>query len=208
MAENIFMGILSFFKIFGLVPYWTNSKQSNQLVLQKVNVVIMLLILLVYWLAVIQSFWTQTINENMISKVSNWMQLIINALSFTTILLRATLAVKIFKRIHSISEKIDAKLSEFSIKINRLHLSAIICVAVGLFSIYLAFLVSFDCYVNLFKYNISSKIYWTITIFPMIIYSASICYAICLFTCIYFRIQVCNKILKHEIKLRFVHVSR
>ena len=204
MAKSLFLIILGFFKLFGLVPYWTFAKSGSQLALQKVNVFIVLTLLVIYWIAIIQSFWTQVANRDSISKVSNWMQLIVNAISLSTILLRPIIAVKIFKRIHTLFEQVDGKLSEFGIKLKNRHL--IICVAFSItfFAIYVTFIVFFDFYVSLIKYNFYSRIYWTISIFPMIIYSAAIWYALCLFICIFFRIKFCNKIMKSELKLRFV----
>lgn len=202
--RKIFIVILCFFKPFGLVPYCTIPKVSGQFVLQKFNVLIIMGLLTVYWIAVIKSFFIESTNTDMISKVSNWMQLVINSITITVILLRPILGAKTFKRILSKCEMIDQKLSEFPIKMKNKQLLACIAIAIGSFAFYLIFLVSFDYYVSLIKYRVYTRIYWFITNFPMIIYSAGIWYAFCLFINVYFRIKFGNKLLKHEIKYRFV----
>ena len=201
---NILVLVMCFFKPFGLVPYSTISKVSNQLDLQRLNVAIILGLLIVYWTAVIKSFWMQTINKDMMSKVSNWMQLIINTIALTTVLLRPIVAAEIFKEIYLLLLKIDGKLDEFPMKIKKKQCFAIVIAAIAFFVFYMTFLISFDYYVMTIRHKAFTKTYWSITIFPMIVYSAVIWYAFCLFISIYFRIKHCNKILKHEFMMRLV----
>lgn len=191
--------------MFGLVPYWY-LKDTDQLAVKYSNVMVLVVLLMIYWIGVIQSFWTNVPNTYVISKVSNWMQLIINAISCSIILTRPILAKRIFKKMHQLFLKIDGKLAEFPIKMKNTRLLASIGFAILFFTIYMLYVISFDFYVTTFKYNIFTEYYWIITMFPMIIYSAGIWYAFCLFTFIYYSIKFCNEMLKQKIKARLVRI--
>ena len=195
---------MKFFRFFGLVPYSNIAASSDQLDLRKGNVIFIIILVLIYWSAVLQTFWTLPKNNDMISKVSNWMQLIINTIALTTVLLRPIVAAEIFKEIYLLLLKIDGKLDEFPMKIKKKQCFAIVIAAIAFFVFYMTFLISFDYYVMTIRHKAFTKTYWSITIFPMIVYSAVIWYAFCLFISIYFRIKHCNKILKHEFMMRLV----
>lgn len=204
--SSLFLWICGFFKCFCLVPFWRVSKNNDLLVLQQGSAIFNVTFVFGYWIGVVQSFRTNTSNKETISRVSNWMQLIMNAITLTVIILRPVLAQKIFKKINYLILKIDKKLDESPIKIKNGRLITSVLLAISFFVIYMTFLICFDVYVLLIKYKISSHLYWFLTILPKIIYCAGIWYAVCTFLCIYFRILACNEILKHEIKSRFVSI--
>lgn len=105
--------ILKFFKLFGLVP----NKMGGRMLLSRAYAATIITALFIYWSVLLLSFWLpHGSTSNKISVISNWIQLLVNAITLSITLSYPIIASQIVPRIRDLFSHFDKKVEELGVQ--------------------------------------------------------------------------------------------
>lgn len=151
-----------------------------------------------HWIAVIVSLFLYHPKQNVLTNISNYLQLILNSCTLTTSLINPILKNSVYQRILKILKLFDSNISTLGLnleykKTNLRHMLAFVAVI-----LYITYMISYDLFNSAYIRSSISLPYFTITRIPRIIYFLALCNAVCLLHSINWRFKLINKILKSE----------
>ncbi|KAL1395342.1 hypothetical protein pipiens_011325 [Culex pipiens pipiens] len=183
-----------FYYILGLMPY---QVKGSRIKLSKSLCCAIGAFVTLYWISMIISIVTRTYVNDRISRISNYFQLISNAIMLTTLLVNPMFKLNGFAEIIRALNKFEDELNKDSIYPNyATHIRWNIGIITGVFLLLLA-MTTFDCYVTVFSGHITFE-YWLITIFPNLVNVLAVTQAILLLLYISSRFRILNELLLLE----------
>uniref|UniRef100_A0A336LH03 Gustatory receptor n=1 Tax=Culicoides sonorensis TaxID=179676 RepID=A0A336LH03_CULSO len=189
--------ILKFFKFLGLVPNVVQSRMP----LSRVYSATIITGLFVYWAVLLLSFWIPHGKvSNKISVISNWIQLLVNAITLSITLSYPIISAALVCRINDLFQHFDKKVEELGVDINFQKMSRTIVIIIGLLVAYNSYMLCYDLYVTYFLTSVSNLWYWALTFMPLFLYSFAMCGALCVLLLLHFRFKTLNQLLSREIK--------
>jgi gustatory receptor len=173
-------------------------KQKKETI-RRFGVFIVLLLVLVFWLEFVEIFTHNEQNFDQLSKLSNWIQLLINGLALTVIVFTVISCpigeiVQRFRKFDSIVLKINEKPME--------KFSTVALINVLVTVSFLVYKAAFEVYVLIAKYQIMNSLYWIVSFVPSVVQSLALCVVSCILLAFYARLKLVRKVLKNE-KLSF-----
>jgi gustatory receptor len=165
-------------------------------------VLVIMTFLIVYWIGLVESFWSNRKGNDNISVISNWIQLIINGFTLAVVQIYPIAEVRTVENIKGIIVNFDAKLAEFGIKVDYKKINLCVGVSISLFILFFIYMAVYDFYVSLVMYKLYTILYWFITFIPLMVYSSALCFAFCILIFIYYRLKIINKILRNELSFK------
>lgn len=164
------------FTIFFAVPILSVKPEDSGL--NQIKRIVILIALGAFWGGIVISFVREHQNNDQISLISNWIQLLANAVALTTTLFYCANKHTDLNNILGGFEKIDKQLRQIGQTIDyRAHLKTgnkIIWAVI----IVLATVIEFDFYVTITLYQMISVWYWSLWIFPLICYSMALLHTV------------------------------
>ncbi|XP_055711542.1 putative gustatory receptor 28b [Phlebotomus papatasi] len=196
------------FCFFGINPWYRKLGKQTE---GKKNVeqgaispIIVTIMLLVYWCGIIISFFMNHKANDKISAISNIIQLLLNGIALTTVLINVLLRFQLFDDIvmgfHVIDENLKGvgKSLKYS---NSVISSRNIVIAFGS---YLALSICFDCYVVIIKYEMAPFWYWVVSTLPSVIYSLSMLQSMFIIAWISTRCNKLNALLRFDSQANYL----
>ncbi|XP_058124448.1 putative gustatory receptor 2a [Anopheles ziemanni] len=183
-----------FYRLVGLSPFELNASRVR---LSKPLCCAVGGFVTFYWTSMVSSIATSDHGNDRISRISNYFQLISNAIMLTTILLSPAFKLRNFAELVRGLRKLEQDLTKASIMTNFRQMTRW---NVGIIAGTITFLVlmtSFDCYVTVFKGMIRVD-YWIITILPQFINVIAVTQVILLLLYINGRFRLLNQMLQDE----------
>lgn len=194
--DNTLLIVLKLFKLFGFVPY--SIVANKKITLQKYYIAVVTTFLAVYWMGLIESFWSIDGSSDKLSVISNWIQLIANGLSMTIILV-SSMNVKTLNTIRMSITNFDSGIREMGLKINNRRINLIVVANFTCYILFFFYMASYEIYVVLIRYKFYSVYYWIITFIPVVLYTMALSFAFCLLIAIYYRLKLTSNVLKDEL---------
>lgn len=183
-----------FYRILGLLPYDT---KSSRIKLSKPLCCGIGTFITLYWTSLVISIATRVYGNDRISRISNYFQLISNAIMLTTLLISPAFKVKIFAEIIRSLKKFEDELKKDSINPNyTVQVRWNIGIITGII-ILLIGTTTFDCYVTVFNGYVNFD-YWLITIFPHLVNVIAITKPVLLLLYVNSRFKILNELLLME----------
>ncbi|XP_059617717.1 putative gustatory receptor 28b [Phlebotomus argentipes] len=194
------------FRFFGVNPNYkkVGNGKNVEIVQDKIGIIVVTVFLVIYWGAIVMSFFLEHRGNDRISSISNMIQLILNGLSLTTILINTLMKYRTFADVISGFQVIDENLRSVgkSIRYNRsLITSRTILI---LFGSYLILSVCFDGYVTVLRYKMNPIWYWAVATLPSVIYSLSLLQSMFLINWISTRCHLINSILRLDGRAKYL----
>lgn len=196
------------FCFFGINPWYRKlGKQSEgrkDVDKGSISPIVVTSLLLMYWCGIITSFFTEHRANDKISAISNIIQLLLNGIALTTVLVNVLLRYQLFDDIvmgfHGIDENLKGvgKSLKYS---NSLTWARNILIAFGS---YLVLSVCFDCYVIIIKYEMSPFWYWVVSTLPSVIYSLSMLQSMFIISWISTRCNKLNALLRLDCRANYL----
>ncbi|XP_052896933.1 putative gustatory receptor 2a [Anopheles moucheti] len=185
---------VKFYRLIGLAPFELNT---NRVRLSKPFCCAVGGFVTLYWTAMVSSIATSNHANDRISRISNYFQLITNAIMLTAILLTPTFRLRNFAEVIRALRKLEFDLQKDSIGSNFGRMARWnIGIVLGTLGVLL--LVSgFDCYVTVFRGAIRVD-YWIITILPQFVDVIAVTQVILLLLYINGRFRLLNQLLEEE----------
>lgn len=156
--------------------------------------------LVAYWISVILSFFLSNIKQDILSQISNYLQLVLNTCTLTVFLINILLVKKnyVYGQILKFLKQFDSNISTLGIKLeykrnNYQHIFAFMAI-----SIFVGYLLLYDILMAVYAYKNINPQYFTISRLARAIYYIGICKAMFLLHSINWRFKFINKILKSE----------
>lgn len=188
------------------VFFLNKSSKSNQIfglnfnLVSKIRNITLFIFLVCYWISVILSFFLSNIKQDILSQISNYLQLVLNTCTLTVFLINTTLAKKnyVYEQILKFLKQFDSNISTLGIKLeykrnNYQHIFAFIAIL-----IYVVYLVMYDILITIYVYGNMNPQYFTISRLARAIYYIGMCKAMFILHSINWRFKFINKILKSE----------
>ncbi|XP_063704337.1 uncharacterized protein LOC134833812 [Culicoides brevitarsis] len=196
--ESGYVKILKFFKIFGLVP---NQLNEPNLVISRRYASLIIIFLTFYWAVLLLSFWVPHGKDvNKISVISNWIQLLFNAVTLSVALGYPIVASPIVSRIRNLFANFDQKVAANGVEGDSRKISRKIGFIVGPLVTFNSYMLVYDLYVTCFHTAVSHFWYWLLTFLPLFVYSFGVGAALCVLTHLRARFKILNKQLLREIR--------
>lgn len=189
------------------VFFSNNSFKSNVIfglnhnLVTKARNIIITIFLVAYWISVILSFFISNIKQDILSQISNYLQLLLNTCTLTVLLMNITLVKKkyVFDQILKFLKQFDSNISalmgiklEYK-RINYQHIFALLVIL-----IYVVYLVVYDILMNIYVYKDLNLEYFTISRMARAVYYVGLCKTMFILHSINWRFKFINKILKSE----------
>lgn len=189
--------ILKFFKLFGLVP----NKMGGRMLLSRAYAATIITALFIYWSVLLLSFWLpHGSTSNKISVISNWIQLLVNAITLSITLSYPIIASQIVPRIRDLFSHFDKKVEELGVQCHFRKVSRTVGFIVCSLVMFNSYMLCYDLYVTYFLTAVSNLWYWFLTFIPLFVYSFAMCAALCVLLLLHFRFKTLNQLLSREIK--------
>lgn len=189
--------VLKFFKFFGLVP----NQMQSRMPLSRIYAATVITALFIYWSVLLLSFWLpHGKTTNQISVISNWIQLLVNAITLSITMSYPIIALQIVPRIRDLFNHFDKKVEELGVDLNFRQNSRTIGLIIFSLVIFNSYMFCFDLYVTYFLTAVSHLWYWFLTFLPLFFYSFAMCGALCVLLLLNFRFKTLNQLLSREIK--------
>lgn len=154
--------------------------------------------LFVYWIGVFSSFVLYNRQQDVLTKLSNNLQLMLNTCALTVCLVNSVLKNNVYNQILKCLKQYDSNISILGLnleykKSNYCHILTFIAIV-----IYLVYMVAYDIFISIYVQEYILVPYFIITRFSRIIYYLAMCKVMCLLHSINWRFRLINKILKSE----------
>ncbi|XP_055604426.1 gustatory and pheromone receptor 32a-like [Uranotaenia lowii] len=180
--------------MIGIIPY---DMKNTRIRLSKMLCCAIGTFITFYWTSMIICIVTKTYGNDRISRISNYFQLISNAIMLTTLLISPVFKLKIFAEIVHMLKKFEDELSKDSIHPNyTLQMRWNIGIIIGVIGLLMS-ITSFDCYVTVFNGFVTFE-YWLITIFPHVVNVITVIQPITLLSYANTRFRILNELLMLE----------
>lgn len=190
--------ILKFFKALGMVP---NQINVPRMPISRPYATSIITFLFFYWAVLLLSFWLpHGKTSNQISVISNWIQLLFNAITLSITLTYPIIASQIVPRIRDLFNHFDKKVVELGVESNLQKMSKIIYFIGCSLILFNSYMMCYDLYVTYFLTSVSHFWYWLLTFLPLFMYSFGICAALSVLLLLHFRFKTLNQLLSHEVK--------
>lgn len=156
------------------------------------------IVLFIYWIGVFSSFVLYKPHEDVLTKISNNLQLILNTCALTVCLVNSMLKNNVYIQILKCLKQFDSNISILGLKLeykktNYRHILGFIAIV-----IYLVYLITYDILISIYVHGYILIPYFIITRFSKIIYYLAMFKVMCLLHSINRRFRLINKILKAE----------
>ncbi|XP_035906314.1 putative gustatory receptor 2a [Anopheles stephensi] len=185
---------VKFYRLVGLAPFELNTSHVR---LSKPFCCAVGGFVTLYWTAMVSSIATSNHANDRISRISNYFQLITNAIMLTAILLMPAFRLRNFAEVTRALRKLEHDLQKDSLGSNFRRMVrwnvGIVCGTLGV----LVLATGFDCYVTVFRGSIRAD-YWIITILPQFVNVIAVTQAILLLLYINGRFRMLNRLLVEE----------
>lgn len=190
--------LVSFSKMDEEQVFFSTKKLKSTASTPSVSKNITTIFLFFYWISVISSFILYNEKGDILTKISNNLQLILNTCALTVCLINSVLRNNVYNLILKCLKQFDSSIASLGLnvefkKTNTRHISAF--VGIG---IYLVYLVLYDIFVSIYVHKYILLPYFIISRFSRIIYYIALCKVMCLLHSINWRFRLINKILKAE----------
>lgn len=155
--------------------------------------------LFVYWIGVFSSFVIYNRHQDVLTKLSNNLQLILSTCALTVCLVNPVFKNNVYNQILKCLKQYDTNISILGFNLeyktaNSCHILAFIAIL-----IYLVYMISYDILINIYvQEDIFLVPYFIITRFSRIVYYLAMGKVMCLLHSINCRFQLINKILQSE----------
>lgn len=164
----------------------------------RINKNLIKIFLFIYWIGVFSSFILYNRQQDVLTKISNNLQLILNTCALTVCLVNPVLKNNVYIQILKCLKQYDANISILGLKLeykktNFRHILAFFAIV-----IYLVYLVTYDIFISIYVHEYILIPYFIITRFSKIIYYLAMFKVMCLLHSINRRFRLINKILKAE----------
>lgn len=171
MVEE-FRNLLFIFKYFGVTPI--TYRHNTKLCLKPSYKSIVILLISLIWSGVTLSFFWPMGNHQIITAISNKIQLLANSVTITTTLYGSVKNYILFETILEKIDFIEGYMTKIYIKIDfvqwrRKYIQMLIS-----YLSYLIFAVIYDYNVSIIIYNRFTLWYWMLTTVPFVVYSAAL----------------------------------
>lgn len=184
------------FTFFGAVPIYKVAENDEKPKIKIGTVAIIAVFLIVYWTGVVFTFFIDKHLNDKISMISNWIQMLGNSFALTVMLVCTATKALDFHHILEQFERIDQNLIAIGHNIDyNLHLrkSKLITFA-HLAS--LAAIMTYDFYITIDMYEMTSVWYWVVSVTPLFFYSMGLYQAMFTIYWIKIRCSLMNQTLK------------
>lgn len=184
------------YRFLGIAPVFNKDPHSHKIRIVPAVLLIKVLALIVFWIGVVFTFLIGTHQNDKISVISNWIQMLGNAIAMSTTLICATIKCKDLDNILTQFEKIDSTISsighnvDYSNHLKKSKFITLLCL------VCFASVFSFDFYVTIDMYSMTSIWYWVVSIMPLFFYGMGLLQAIFMISWIKYRCRLMNTILK------------
>lgn len=177
----------------GLSPF-KNTRNNLNLKLSVPQSCGIVLAVLLYWLGVGMTFLIDRSNSYKLSVISNWIQIIANAIALTVAGTNSLVRELTVNSIIKSFEKIDAELSYLKIELNYGSYTKKYRIVLLFCSILLLSTTIFDFVVSLYLFKKFRFWYWFVTILPLIVYTLALSQAFFIIGFIKQRFQLINQV--------------
>ncbi|XP_050074791.1 gustatory receptor for bitter taste 66a-like [Anopheles maculipalpis] len=185
---------VKFYRLIGLAPFELNT---NRVRLSKPFCCAVGGFVTLYWTAMVSSIATSNHANDRISRISNYFQLITNAIMLTAILLMPAFRLRNFAEVTRALRKLELDLQKDSLGSNfRRMVRWNVGIVLGTVGV-LLMATGFDCYVTVFRGSIRVD-YWIITILPQFVNVIAVTQSILLLLYINGRFRMLNRLLEEE----------
>uniref|UniRef100_A0A182PB81 Gustatory receptor n=1 Tax=Anopheles epiroticus TaxID=199890 RepID=A0A182PB81_9DIPT len=185
---------VKFYRLIGLAPFEVNASRVR---LSKPFCCAVGGFVSLYWTAMISSIATSNHGNDRISRISNYFQLITNAIMLSAILLMPAFRLRNFAEVTRALRKLEHDLQQDSIVSNFRQMALWnIGIVVGTLMV-LLLATGFDCYVTVFRGLIRVD-YWIITILPQFVDVIAVTQVVLLLLYINGRFRRLNQLLEEE----------
>ncbi|EAA44231.1 AGAP006450-PA [Anopheles gambiae str. PEST] len=185
---------VKFYRLLGLAPFELNTSRVR---LSKPFCCAVGGFVTLYWTAMVSSIATSNHANDRISRISNYFQLITNAIMLTAILLMPAFRLRNFAEVTRALRKLEQDLQQDAIPTNCRQMARWnIGIVVGTVTV-LLLATAFDCYVTVFRGFIRVD-YWIITILPQFVNVIAVTQVVLLLLYINARFRKLNQLLEEE----------
>uniref|UniRef100_A0A182NJ42 Gustatory receptor n=1 Tax=Anopheles dirus TaxID=7168 RepID=A0A182NJ42_9DIPT len=185
---------IKFYRLIGLAPFELNT---NRVRLSKPLCCAVGGFVTLYWTSMVSSIATSNHANDRISRISNYFQLITNAIMLTAILLMPAFRLRNFAEVTRALRKLEHDLRKDAIVSNFRQMARCnIGIVAGTLTV-LLLATGFDCYVTVFRGFIRVD-YWIITILPQFVNVIAVTQAVLLLLYINGRFRTLNELLQEE----------
>lgn len=188
---------IRFFSCFGLVQVRYGS--DGQLEVLRNSKFIIPVLLLIYWINAVAIFFFERISTDKISTVSNGIQLILNCIMISVLMVVPIKYAQLASRSIAKIQDLDAEFEKAGIVVDYKKLQRKFWGIISFFVMFLTYVVSYDGFVT-YKNGFTSFKYWFVTILPsffmVLILSQAIC-AVALVSSFY---KTVNKAIVQQIR--------
>uniref|UniRef100_A0A182K5R0 Gustatory receptor n=1 Tax=Anopheles christyi TaxID=43041 RepID=A0A182K5R0_9DIPT len=185
---------VKFYRLIGLAPFELNTSRVR---LSKPFCCAVGGFVTLYWTAMVSSIATSNHANDRISRISNYFQLITNAIMLTAILLMPAFRLRNFAELTRALRKLEHDLEQESIATNCRQMTRWnIGIVIGTLTV-LLLATGFDCYVTVFRGFIRVD-YWIITILPQFVNVIAVTQVVLLLLYINGRFRKLNQLLEEE----------
>lgn len=183
------------YKIFRVVPISVVRLKNGQLRINEISRITCAGILLLYWIGVGYSFTRTGLINNSVSIVSNCIQLLLNAVSFSVVILNPMLRYRDYYELmvglNNIEDMFIALKHRFAYIRNR----RIFYMSITGILIFLLYNAIFNFYVNVVRYETPVP-YWALYSIPLFFYTIATHHVIFLVICIHQRLKAALDLLR------------
>lgn len=198
--QEFFARVTKVYKYFGVAPSW-KSLEHPKLTTGRAKLstwMPVLCSLLVYWITLTFCLLNKENTEDLISLMSNYIQILMNAATFSVTLISTVVNRKHFKRILSEFERIDRKFKAVRCPIDYAKHLRVFYATVTIFWVVLVAKYVFEAFVFLFMYNMFSVLYWLVYIVPFVIYGTCLHQATFIIYCVLVRCRMVHDLLESK----------
>lgn len=185
------------YQLFGVCPTY-RVLSNGTLKLHITNKVFTVLLLVVYWTGMGFAFARKEYRNNTLSIVSNFIQLILNALAFSVSLVWPLWKYKDYHEIIRQFEKVDRQFNCIDLQTNYRKQMLVLLSATITFLLLMLYTSGFDFYVSVIRDRVTIA-YWTLYSVPLFTYGASLHQAILMIFFIHKRLKIASKLLEFRI---------
>lgn len=191
--QQMYEKVKRIYKFFGVAPRkaFSDSKRG------KLQAWFPTLILLaIYWILLIAAVIARSSNIDLITKISNYIQLLLNGFAFSAVITSTASNRMHFSGILKQFDSIDQQFRSFGSHIDYAKHLRVFYIAIGVFFTVLCVKEAFETYVLVVKYEMCSVLYWITTAIPLVVYSMCLHQATFIVYGIVIRCRMVNGLLK------------
>lgn len=174
--------------------------------LKKFHLLVVVLVLCIFWIGMVDVLQNIEPSADKLSKVSNWIQLLVNGISMSVTLLGILNIPTCL--IQQEFEKFDAKMRELKLKSwkckgqnlvkevfapGKIRTISILNIACCI--LFLTYKICLEIYVLIIRYKVICPFYWMISFVPSAVQTAALCLVTNLLISFYYRLKVAHDIL-------------